>query len=376
MTGATPRTTGRATTSRPRPRPSFRTPRSGARLRRPSRPSGTFPRPPLPPPPIRLRAGGRRASCNVSSNRFAESRARRKPPQTASVPRAGRCRASPGAGGAGKPRGRDATPSRGARTPGAPRSRGGARARAAGPGANPANRNGLRGPNGRRVPPRTGGPDPGPERDPGPYPNPDPERGPGPDPGRRPDPSPKAERVRSGRAPAADVPLRTALPFRDPRRRGRWKRGALSPSAPDAGTGRRSDSGFAGIAGRGRNRATHPNPPRPPGRPSLPPARFRGGLGLHVSGRGLGRRRRIESARLVPGGLPGAFPGHEGRDGLRLARLHPNAGRHRSEARAASIRLRMSRTARSRPENTARAMIACPMLSSRIGSIRAMSETL
>ncbi len=60
-------------------------------------------------------------------------------------------------------------------------------------------------------------------------------------------------------------------------------------------------------------------------------------------------------------------------DAFRLEHINPDAKDH---ARAAAISAFMSRTAISSPSNTARAMIACPMLSSTISRIAATGWTL
>ena len=181
----------------------------------------------------------------------------------------------------------------------------------------------------------------------------------------------------------------------------------------DSGAGHGADRGVTGLAGRERVRAAPASPSGTPGRPSLPSARLRGGVGLHAVGRRGSRRGRVRNGRLAPGRRPGKPAGKpEGRDDARVspgksappvpplprgrrsaASSAPSQGRRPgagapalSRARAGRsstqrgagrvIRAFMSRTARSRPKKTARAMIACPMLSSRTGSMRATSETL
>ena len=208
----------------------------------------------------------------------------------------------------------------------------------------------------------------------------------------RPTPGTSAARMRSTVALLAGAPRRTVLLRRRGRRteprpkpaehrlRPRRRRPATGPPRrrpPGKKEGAQGVRELAEVAGEVAAIAAPPAMrPRPvhgqatraktPSRPPRPPerrSRLRRAPSRHRS-----RDRRA------------AWTNHEGTAPSRSRETSGFPGRssepQRFAARAATIRLFMSRTARSRPHVTALAMIAWPMLSSRITSIRATSETL
>ena len=343
------------------------------------------------PPPVRAPPciGSQRAARHRRDGE-AESRARLRP---TTVRRAGTLLPSPRRVGAGEPGEEGGARAPAATTAVARRSRDDGRARAAG--RNRAN------PNGRPNPNRRPGHRPPGSPGPGVHHGPRPEAGTAaaggragfPPRGMRPQPPRSAVRL----PPYLQTRSRSRLRSRSrpvagsvrSQSRGRFRSRLRSRRRRPAPGGAREPAGVAGGAGDtvgrrpsrrrlARPRATRrpvrkgPAPPfrlRAPPRQTRRPKRFPGSPRHPApfaasAGRPL-RRLRREGDRLV----------RARRRGVASPVCAP-AGVQPGDARAASIRPFMSRTARSRPQKTARAMIACPILSSRIGSMRAMSETL